>query len=214
MRHNRAVRTHLDEDAEVYGEDAAADDLELHSWHSRHGSRRMHQPAAHAARAAAVDIDVIDEHRDGRLRFAAAESGADAAAEAEAQAAREMDMAAAGVDVDDEPLQAQILSQKRLATYYGEVHLGDQPFKGACKAGEAACNPGLSRSRRVGGGCSSRVAAWKLLLYACRLLAASGLSAGRPVQTAACCCRAVTRLVHALPCPLVHALSSFVCSFV
>jgi hypothetical protein len=127
---------HLDEDAEADGEDAAADDLELHSWHSRHGSRRRHQPTAHAARAAAVDIDLIDGHRDGRLRFASAESGADAAAEAEAQAAREMDMAAAGVDVDDEPLQAQILSQKRLATYYGEVHLGDQPFKGACRAGE------------------------------------------------------------------------------
>jgi len=34
-----------------------------------------------------------------------------------------------GVDTGDEPLQAQILSQKRLATYYGEVHIGSQAFK-------------------------------------------------------------------------------------
>ena len=41
-------------------------------------------------------------------------------------------MAGMGMDADagDEPLQAQILSQKRLATYYGEVVIGGQPFKG------------------------------------------------------------------------------------
>jgi len=171
MRHNRAVRMHLDEDAEADGEDAAADDLELHSWHSRHGSRRRHQPAAHAARAAAVDIDLIDGHRDGRLRFASAESGADAAAEAEAQAAREMDMAAAGVDVDDEPLQAQILSQKRLATYYGEVHLGEQPFKGACRAGEGCLElsaAGSACRRRLQRSCRRLEAAGPRMSVACR----------------------------------------------
>jgi hypothetical protein len=35
-----------------------------------------------------------------------------------------------GVDADNEPLQAQILSQKRLATYYGEVKIGGQTFNG------------------------------------------------------------------------------------
>jgi hypothetical protein len=31
---------------------------------------------------------------------------------------------------DSEPLQVQILSQKRLATYYGEIRIGGQAFKG------------------------------------------------------------------------------------
>jgi hypothetical protein len=34
-------------------------------------------------------------------------------------------------DRDSEPLQVQILSQKRLATYYGEIRIGGQAFKGA-----------------------------------------------------------------------------------
>jgi hypothetical protein len=61
---------------------------------ARHSSRRRNQLAAPAARATSLDIDLIEGHRGGRLRFASLESGADATVEAEAQAAREMDMAA------------------------------------------------------------------------------------------------------------------------
>lgn len=70
------------------------------------------------------------------MRFASAEEGQAAASGAEAEAEADLDSlsnsnsaADSGVDMEDEPLQAQILSQKRLATYYGEVTIGDQPFK-------------------------------------------------------------------------------------
>ena len=61
-----------------------------------------------------------------------------------------LDLSVAGMDMDggegDEPLQAQILSQKRLATYYGEVHIGGQPFKGRW-LGERPASPPLCARR-------------------------------------------------------------------
>lgn len=66
------------------------------------------------------------------LRFASASAQRAAEAAAAADAESTTDLGAAGVDVEadpDAPLQAQILSQKRLATYYGQVKIGSQPFK-------------------------------------------------------------------------------------
>jgi len=93
--------------------------------------------------AAGDDVDGVDGHDaadapaaeggSANMRFAAARAGEGAEAAAAAGLERDMglDTGAVGVDTEDEPLQAQILSQKRLATYYGEVHIGTQPFKGA-----------------------------------------------------------------------------------
>ena len=96
------------------GADADADDAD-----ERADERRVASRLHNRQRLRAVG---------GSPRFAAG-AGAGAAAAAEAR----LDLDVAGMDGNDgdEPLQAQILSQKRLATYYGEVHIGGQPFKGA-----------------------------------------------------------------------------------
>jgi cathepsin D len=111
-----------------------------HRWRPRRNHRRHAEQREEAEDFAMEEEEAQMSHSNNDrhssshegMRFASAyQSGAavgSTASQGQAQAAAEAD-AGAGVDMEDEPLQAQILSQKRLATYYGQVTIGDQPFK-------------------------------------------------------------------------------------
>jgi len=113
------------------GAEASAESPAAHVTHASH-SRQHAATAAGASVALARGEDTAAAAHAAvqHAQAAVAHAKRDAvAAHVDTAATAAVNAAAMGIDAGVEPLQTQILSQKRLATYYGEVHIGSQSFK-------------------------------------------------------------------------------------